>query len=47
MYKFVIRTIEGFQGTRYFDTHKDALEAAALLSNLSNHTWYVTAIKVG
>ena len=47
MYKFVIRTIEGFQGTRYFDTYKDALDAAALLSNLSNHTWYVTAIKVG
>lgn len=47
MYKFVIRTIEGFQGTCYFDTHKDALNAATLLSNLTDHTWYVTAIKVG
>lgn len=47
MYKFVIRTIEGFQGTRYFDTHRDALEAAAIMSNLTDQAWYVTAIKVG
>lgn len=47
MYKFVIRTIEGFQGTRYFDTHKDALDAAAVMSNLTDYAWYVAAVKVG
>lgn len=47
MYKFVIRTIDGFQGTRYFDTHKDALDAAMNLFNLTGQAWYVTAVKVG
>ena len=47
MYKFIIRTIGGFQGTRYFDTHKDALNAAVLLSDLTDQVWYVAAVKVG
>ena len=47
MYKYVIRTVECFQGTRVFDFEKDALATAKMLHDLTGEHWYVTAIKVG
>ena len=47
MYKFVIRCVNGdFQGLRYYNTTKAALEAAINQTNYTGMPWYVDAVKV-
>jgi len=46
MYKFVIRCVNGFQGLGYYNTHKEALEAAINRTNYTGIPWFVDAVKV-
>lgn len=47
MYKFVIRCINGFQGSSYYRTYTKALEAAKVRTSINGIPWYVDVVKVG
>ena len=46
MYKFMIVCVTGFQGSSYYSTHAEALNAAQFRTNCTGLPWFVTAIKV-
>lgn len=47
MYKFIIRCITGFQGSSYYNTHAEALNAAQWRTYCTGLDWYVDSVKVG
>ena len=46
MYKFIIRCITGLQGSSYYSTQAEALEAAKWRTNCTGLPWYVDAVLV-
>ena len=46
MYKFAIFCITGLQGSSYYRTYQEALEAARFRTNCTGLPWHVSAIKV-
>ena len=46
MYKYAIFCITGLQGSSYYSTHEEALNAARFRTNCTGLPWYVSAVKV-
>ena len=46
MYKFIIRCITGLQGSSYYRSHAEALNAAQWRTNCTGIPWYVDVVKV-
>lgn len=46
MYKYIIRCITGLQGSSYYHTHAEALDAARFRTNCTGLPWYVDVVKV-
>ena len=46
MYKFIIRCITGLQGSSYYRSHAEALNAAQWRTNCTGLPWYVDVVKV-
>ena len=46
MCKFVIRCITGFQGSSYYDTHAEALNAAKFRTNCTGLPWFVEVVLI-
>ena len=46
MYKYAIFCITGLQGSAYYRTHEEALNAAIWRTNCTGLPWSVSAIKV-
>lgn len=46
MYKFAIQCITGLQGSSYYSTHAEALNAAKWRTNCTGLPWFVTAILI-
>lgn len=46
MYKYIIRCITGLQGSSYYRTHAEALDAARFRTNATGLVWYVDVVKV-
>ena len=46
MYKFTIFCITGLQGSSYYSTHEEALNAARFRTKCTGLPWYVSAVKV-
>lgn len=46
MYKYIIRCITGVQGSSYYSTHAEALNAARFRTYCTGIPWYVDAVKV-
>ena len=46
MYKFIIRCITGLQGSSYYDTQAEALNAAKFRTNCTGLPWFVDAVLI-
>lgn len=46
MYKFIIMCVNGFQGSSYYSSHAEALNAAEWRTRCTGVPWYVTTVKV-
>ena len=46
MYKYIIRCVTGLQGSSYYRTHAEALNAAKFRTNCTGLPWYVDAVKI-
>ena len=46
MYKFVIRCITGLQGSSYYNTQAEALNAAKFRTNCTGLPWFVDVVLI-